>query len=140
MTDQNEAEKCHACKGEGFLDTGDACDACCETGLCDPAAYIAKLRATVRQYGKNLRALGDLSNVDVDCPVPLLDNDEELTCKFAPQHLRERRNVIAVAFAQLQRYGAIERCSIDELDRAPRLQPELGEVAQHARVGAAHAP
>ncbi|MBK7848902.1 MAG: AAA family ATPase [Zoogloea sp.] len=40
------------------------------------AAYIAKLRATVRQYGKNLRALGDLANVDVDCPVPLLDNDD----------------------------------------------------------------
>ncbi|MCK6395203.1 AAA family ATPase [Zoogloea sp.] len=40
------------------------------------AAYIAKLRATVRQYGKNLRALGDLANVDVDCPVPALDNDD----------------------------------------------------------------
>ena len=40
------------------------------------AAYIAKLRATVRQYGKNLRALGDLANVDVDCPVPVLENDD----------------------------------------------------------------
>ena len=40
------------------------------------AAYIAKLRATVRQYGKNLRALGALANVDVDCPVPLLENDD----------------------------------------------------------------
>ncbi len=40
------------------------------------AAYIAKLRATVRQYGKNLRALGELANVDVDCPVPPLDNDD----------------------------------------------------------------
>lgn len=40
------------------------------------AAYIAKLRATVRQYGKNLRALGDLANVDVDCPVPHLENDD----------------------------------------------------------------
>ena len=39
-------------------------------------AYIAKLRATVRQYGKNLRALGDLANVDVDCPVPHLENDD----------------------------------------------------------------
>ena len=42
------------------------------------AAYIAKLRATVRQYGKNLRALGELANVDVDCPVPVLDNDDRL--------------------------------------------------------------
>jgi chromosome segregation protein len=42
------------------------------------AAYIAKLRATVRQYGKNLRALGDLANVDVDCPVPVLENDDRL--------------------------------------------------------------
>ncbi|MGL4407481.1 MAG: AAA family ATPase [Zoogloea sp.] len=40
------------------------------------AAYIAKLRATVRQYGKNLRALGDLAHVDVDCPVPHLENDD----------------------------------------------------------------
>ncbi|TYC62161.1 chromosome segregation protein SMC [Zoogloea oleivorans] len=42
------------------------------------AAYIAKLRATVRQYGKNLRSLGDLANVDVDCPVPVLENDDRL--------------------------------------------------------------
>lgn len=40
------------------------------------AAYIARLRATVRQYGKNLRALGELSGVNVECPVPLLDNDD----------------------------------------------------------------
>ena len=40
------------------------------------AAYIAKLRATVRQYGKNLRALGELANVGVDCPAPVLDNDD----------------------------------------------------------------
>lgn len=40
------------------------------------AAYITKLRATVRQYGKNLRALGELANVDVDCPVPHLENDD----------------------------------------------------------------
>jgi len=40
------------------------------------AAYIAKLRATVRQYGKNLRALGELANVSVDCPAPVLDNDD----------------------------------------------------------------
>ncbi|MDD3354848.1 AAA family ATPase [Zoogloea sp.] len=40
------------------------------------AAYIAKLRATVRQYGKNLRALGELANVDVDCPIPVLENDD----------------------------------------------------------------
>lgn len=40
------------------------------------AAYIARLRATVRQYGKNLRALGELAGVGVECPVPLLDNDD----------------------------------------------------------------
>ncbi|GAB4057247.1 ATP-binding protein [Uliginosibacterium sediminicola] len=40
------------------------------------AAYIAKLRATVKQYGKNLRALGELSGVHVECPVPTLDNDD----------------------------------------------------------------
>jgi chromosome segregation protein len=39
-------------------------------------AYIAKLRATVRQYAKNLRALGELANVGVDCPAPPLDNDD----------------------------------------------------------------
>lgn len=40
------------------------------------AAYIARLRATVRQYGKNLRALGELAGVGVECPVPVLDNDD----------------------------------------------------------------
>lgn len=40
------------------------------------SAYIAKLRATVRQYAKNLRALGDLAGVGVDCPTPHLDNDD----------------------------------------------------------------
>jgi chromosome segregation ATPase len=40
------------------------------------AAYIAKLRATVRQYGKNLRALGELAGVSVDCPAPVLENDD----------------------------------------------------------------
>ncbi len=40
------------------------------------AAYIAKLRTTVRQYAKNLRALGELANVGVDCPSPHMDNDD----------------------------------------------------------------
>ncbi|MGL1832654.1 AAA family ATPase [Rhodocyclaceae bacterium SMB388] len=39
-------------------------------------AYIAKLRATVRQYGKNLKALGDLAGVGVDCPPPALGHDD----------------------------------------------------------------
>jgi chromosome segregation ATPase len=39
-------------------------------------AYIAKLRATVRQYGKNLKALGDLAGVGVDCPPPALGQDD----------------------------------------------------------------
>ncbi len=40
------------------------------------AAYIAKLRATVRQYAKNLKALGELAGVGVDCPTPALGNDD----------------------------------------------------------------
>ena len=40
------------------------------------AAYIAKLRATVRQYAKNLKSLGELANVHVDCPTPHLENDD----------------------------------------------------------------
>jgi chromosome segregation ATPase len=40
------------------------------------AAYIAKLRATVRQYGKNLRALGELAGIQVESPAPTLDNDD----------------------------------------------------------------
>jgi len=39
-------------------------------------AYIARLRATVRQYGKNLRALGELAGVNVECPMPVLDNED----------------------------------------------------------------
>ena len=39
-------------------------------------AYIGKLRATVRQYSRNLKALGELAHVEVDCPVPHLDNDD----------------------------------------------------------------
>ncbi len=40
------------------------------------AAYIARLRATVRQYGRNLKALGDLANVGVDCPAPHFGEDD----------------------------------------------------------------
>jgi chromosome segregation protein len=40
------------------------------------AAYISKLRATVRQYGKNLRSLGELAGIQVECPVPHLENDD----------------------------------------------------------------
>lgn len=39
-------------------------------------AYGAKLRATVRQYGKNLKALGELAGVGVDCPLPALGHDD----------------------------------------------------------------
>ncbi|MDT3671700.1 MAG: AAA family ATPase [Aromatoleum sp.] len=39
-------------------------------------AYIAKLRATVRQYGRNLKTLGELANVGVDCPLPMLGTDD----------------------------------------------------------------
>ena len=40
------------------------------------AAYIAKLRATVRQYARNLKALGELAHVGVECPPPVLENDD----------------------------------------------------------------
>ena len=39
-------------------------------------AYIAKLRATIRQYAKNLRALGELAGISVDCPLPVFGNDD----------------------------------------------------------------
>ena len=42
------------------------------------AAYIAKLRATIRQYGRNLKALGRLAGVDVDCPPPPRNDDLSL--------------------------------------------------------------
>lgn len=47
-------------------------------GMVDRARgeYIAKLRATVRQYGKNLRALGELAGIIVECPLPLLENED----------------------------------------------------------------
>lgn len=41
------------------------------------AAYIAKLRATIRQYAKNLKALGELAQVGVDCPLPHLGEDDQ---------------------------------------------------------------
>ncbi|AYH44216.1 AAA family ATPase [Azoarcus sp. DN11] len=40
------------------------------------SAYIAKLRATVRQYARNLKALGELAGVGVDCPTPALGDDD----------------------------------------------------------------
>ena len=39
-------------------------------------AYVAKLRATVRQYGRNLAALGELAGVGVDCLPPALGQDD----------------------------------------------------------------
>ncbi|MBE9608448.1 ATP-binding protein [Chitinilyticum piscinae] len=39
-------------------------------------AYINKLRATVRAYGKNLAKLGELSGIHVETELPHLDNDD----------------------------------------------------------------
>jgi len=39
-------------------------------------AYINVLRATVRQYAKNLRALGELSGINVEVDQPELANDD----------------------------------------------------------------
>lgn len=40
------------------------------------SAYIAKLRATIRQYAKNLKALGELAGIAVDCPLPVFGSDD----------------------------------------------------------------
>jgi len=40
------------------------------------AAYIAKLRATVRRYQKNIKQLGDLAGIGVECEPPHLENDD----------------------------------------------------------------
>ncbi len=40
-------------------------------------AYTAKLRVTIRQYAKNLKALGDLAGVGVDCLQPALGQDDD---------------------------------------------------------------
>lgn len=40
------------------------------------AAYIAKLRATVRRYQKNIRQLGELAGIGVECAPPHLENDD----------------------------------------------------------------
>lgn len=39
-------------------------------------AYTAKLRATVRQYSRNLQALGELAGVGVDCLQPAIGHDD----------------------------------------------------------------
>lgn len=39
-------------------------------------AYMAKLRATVRQYGKNLRALGELAGLKVEAVLPSLEDED----------------------------------------------------------------
>ncbi|KPC50079.1 ATP-binding protein [Amantichitinum ursilacus] len=40
------------------------------------AAYINKLKATVRTYGRNLKRLGELSGIDVETDLPQLENDD----------------------------------------------------------------
>ena len=46
--------------------------------LCDEArgAYITVLRNTVRRYGKNIRALGELAGIEVHVESPHLENDD----------------------------------------------------------------
>ena len=39
-------------------------------------AYINRLRATVRRYGKNIRELGELAGIEVHCEPPHLENDD----------------------------------------------------------------
>jgi len=40
------------------------------------AAYINKLRATVRAYGRNVKGLGELAGIDVELDMPHLENDD----------------------------------------------------------------
>jgi len=40
------------------------------------AAYINKLKATVRAYGRNLKHLGELAGIAVEVDMPHLDNDD----------------------------------------------------------------
>ncbi|GAA5786379.1 ATP-binding protein [Chitiniphilus shinanonensis] len=40
------------------------------------AAYINKLKATVRAYGRNVKRLGELAGIDVELDLPQLDNDD----------------------------------------------------------------
>lgn len=48
--------------------------------LCDEArgAYITVLRNTVRRYGKNIRALGELAGIEVHVEAPHLENDDTI--------------------------------------------------------------
>jgi chromosome segregation protein len=39
-------------------------------------AYINRLRATIRRYGKNIRELGELAGIEVHCESPHLENDD----------------------------------------------------------------
>jgi len=39
-------------------------------------AYINRLRATIRRYGKNIRELGQLAGIEVQCEPPHLENDD----------------------------------------------------------------
>ncbi len=39
-------------------------------------AYINRLRATIRRYGKNIRELGELAGIEVHCEPPHLENDD----------------------------------------------------------------
>ncbi|UXY16099.1 AAA family ATPase [Chitiniphilus purpureus] len=40
------------------------------------AAYINKLKATVRAYGRNVKRLGELAGIEVELELPQLDNDD----------------------------------------------------------------
>jgi chromosome segregation ATPase len=47
------------------------------------AAYIDVLRATVRRYARNVRALGELANVAVEVTPPVLENDDATLAQAA---------------------------------------------------------
>ena len=90
-----------------------------------PAAYIAKLRATVRQYAKNLKALGELANLSVDCPTPHLENDD-LSLAQAGLEVRfdfDRRGAVGP-----QRRRGLGRPAGDEV-ADPADRPADGRVA-----------
>ncbi len=47
------------------------------------SAYIDVLRATVRRYARNVKALGELANVVVEVAPPVLDNDDATLAQAA---------------------------------------------------------
>ena len=62
------------------------------------AAYIAKLRATVRRYQENVKKLGQLAGIRVECEPPHLENDDQ---KLAQAGLSVKFDIDSKGFQRL---------------------------------------